>query len=570
MVTSTTLHRRFTRRRKNVMSTLSRWILSHKLIVVLFWLATAIAGVTSSSQAVNALSQQFTLPGREAYETNHAIVKIYGNGGGDTNPLVPVITLPAGTTVDTPGVREQLRAAFARANAAIPHARVSSYATTGNPVFISHDRRTTFGVILIKEPLVLTDVQAAQDDVRRALKHVTIAGAHFHLTGLDALALGDSGGSDPSVLIEILLGGLGALLILIFVFRSFMAVVPLLMVLVAIPTTFLLVWGLTAVTDVSVAVEYLVAFIGLGVAIDYSLLMVMRWREERARGLSNEAAVQRAMETAGTAVIFSGTTVAIGLLALIMLPVPFLRSMGYGGILIPLVSVVVALTLLPVLLATVGPRLDWPRGSSGGRASVFWTRWASLIVRARWQAASIGIAILAVLLYAASQIALGQPKADSLAQRGDARMGLVALERSGIGNGVLNPFEVLVEKGNPNAVARAMARVDGVQGAVAPTASSWHRAGTSLVSVFPVTDASSARGRAIVDHVREAGRAQGGDVRVGGASPLNADFIDAIYGNFPLMIVLIGVATFLLLARAFRSLVLPLKAILPNVLSVGR
>ena len=97
------------------MSTLSRWILSHKLIVVLFWLATAIAGVASSSQAVNALSQQFTLPGREAYETNDTIVKIYGNGGGDTSPLVPVITLPAGTTVDTPGVRAQLRAAFARA-----------------------------------------------------------------------------------------------------------------------------------------------------------------------------------------------------------------------------------------------------------------------------------------------------------------------------------------------------------------------------------------------------------------------------------------------------------------------
>jgi len=145
----------------------------------------------------------------------------------------------------------------------------------------------------------------------------------------------------------------------------------------------------------------------------------------------------------------------------------------------------------------------------------------------------------------------------------------VALERSGLGNGVLNPFEVLVEKGNAKAVARAMARVDGVQGAVAPTGSSWHRTGTSLVSVFPVTDASSARGRAIVDHVRAAGRAQGGDVLVGGASPLNADFIDAIYGNFPLMIVLIGVATFLLLARAFRSLILPLKAILLNVLSVG-
>jgi RND superfamily putative drug exporter len=184
-------------------------------------------------------------------------------------------------------------------------------------------------------------------------------------------------------------------------------------------------------------------------------------------------------------------------------------------------------------------------------------------------AASAGLVILAFLLYASTHIALGQSKPDSLAQRGDAHAGLMALERTGIGNGVINPFEVLVEKGDPNAVARALARVDGVQGAAAPTGSSWRRGGTALVAVFPVTDASSAKGRAIVDRVREAGRAQSGHVRVGGASPLNADFIDAIYGNFPLMIVLIGLATFLLLARAFRSLLLPLKAVVLNVLSVG-
>lgn len=195
----------------------------------------------------------------------------------------------------------------------------------------------------------------------------------FHTTGLNLLADSSSGGSGPSVLVETLLGGLGALLILIFVFRSFMAVVPLLMAVLAIPTAFLLVWGLTAVTDVFFIVEYLVSLIGLGVAIDYSLLVVMRWREERDRGLDNAAAVQRAMETAGRAVVFSSTTVAVGLLALVVLPAPFLRSIGYGGMLIPLVSVLVALTLLPVILATVGPRLDWPRTAAGGRTSHFWT-----------------------------------------------------------------------------------------------------------------------------------------------------------------------------------------------------
>src|SRR5262249_12560246 len=156
-------------------------------------------------------------------------------------------------------------------------------------------------------------------------------------------------GSAPGVLAETLIGGLGALFILILVFGSLLAVVPLLMALVAIPTTFLLVWGLTAITSVSFIVEFLIALIGLGVAIDSSLLIVTRWREERALGHANAEAVQRAMTTAGRAVVFSGTTVGISLLALVVLPVPFLRSVGYGGLLIPLVTVLVACTLLPVV-----------------------------------------------------------------------------------------------------------------------------------------------------------------------------------------------------------------------------
>ena len=123
-------------------------------------------------------------------------------------------------------------------------------------------------------------------------------------------------------------------------------------------------------------VEFLVALIGLGVAIDYSLLVVVRWREERAHGHEGEEAVVRAMQTAGRAVAFSGTTVAIGLLAMIVLPLPFLRSIGYAGMLIPLVSVVVATTLLPIVLLKAGNRLDWPHVRSDDQASRSWTRWA--------------------------------------------------------------------------------------------------------------------------------------------------------------------------------------------------
>src|SRR6202011_2237728 len=138
-----------------------------------------------------------------------------------------------------------------------------------------------------------------------------------HLTGYDALASQSGGGNGPGVLVEALLGGLGALFVLGFVFASFLAIVPIIMAVVSIMTTFLVVWGLTAITDVSPIVQFLVALIGLGVAIDYSLLVVVRWREERAHGLTGDAAVQKAMETAGRAVVFSGTTVAVGLLALV-------------------------------------------------------------------------------------------------------------------------------------------------------------------------------------------------------------------------------------------------------------
>src|SRR4029450_1699484 len=114
--------------------------------------------------------------------------------------------------------------------------------------------------------------------------------------------------------------------------------------------------------EVSFIVQFLVALIGLGVAVDYSLLVVTRWREELAAGHHREAGARGAMAPAGGPVVTSGGTVAVGLLALVLLPVPFLRSIAYAGLLIPLAATLATLILLPGLLATVGPRLDWPAG----------------------------------------------------------------------------------------------------------------------------------------------------------------------------------------------------------------
>jgi putative drug exporter of the RND superfamily len=523
--------------------------------------------VAALGPAGSALSDQFSIPGREGFETNEAVAAIYG-AGGDGAPIVPVVTLPEGTTVDSPGVKEELAAALARVEATLPESMSTSYASTGDRAFVSDDGRTTFALVYIPAKGGVDPGWEEARSAQAALDGVTVGGSSVEVTGLDALRAsgGDNDGAGAGVLLGTLLAALGALIVLIWVFRSFMALVPLLMAFVAIPTTFLLVWPLAAITDVSVIVQFLVALIGLGIAIDYALLVVVRWREERERpNVTNEAAVRNAMEHAGSAVVFSGTTVAISLLALLLLPVPFLRSIGIAGLMIALVSVAVATTLLPVVLATVGPRLDWPRSRRDARASRAWTAWAGLIVRHRWIAAASSTAVLVALVVAAFNIQLGNPRADSLAQDGPARAGLVKLEESGIGTGPLSPFDALVRSGDPAEVAAAVAQVEGVHSAAAPE--EWRRDGTAIVAIIPTADGNSPAGRATLDRIRDT--ALPGTVTVGGEAAQSADFLDLVYGNFAYLLVLISLLTFILLARAFRSLFLPLKAVVLNLLSVA-
>ena len=555
------------------MSSLTRWVLSHKRTVVVFWIVMAVAGVVAAGPATRALTAEFSVPDKEGSVTNLEIAKRYSGTGGDAMPLLPVIALPAGKTIESPGVRSDLVKLDATLKEALPGARIASYPSTGDRAFVSRDGRTVYALVYPNgaDANEFGENPVAARKASRAVAGLTVGGAPIHVTGFDALAQDSGGNSEgPGVLTEAVLGGLGALVVLVFVFASFLAVVPLVMAVVSILTTFVLLLGLTELTTVSPIVQFLIALLGLGVAIDYSLLVVSRWREERSHGHSGDEAVQRAMESAGRAVVFSGITVAIGLLALIALPLPFLRSMGLGGMLIPLVSTVVAITLLPVVLSTLGSRLDWPHRRTDDKASRAWTRWAEGVSRHRWAAAGAGMLVIVALAASAFDMQLGASDAGTIAKSGDANAGLVALERAGIGEGALLPHEILIDgKTDPQKVAAALRDVDGVHGAVAPEGPEWRRGGSAIVDAIPVADSGSDEGGDTLAGVRDAAHATGADVRVGGGPAANADFIDAIYGSFPLMIALIAVTTFILLARAFRSLLLPLKAILLNILSVA-
>ena len=279
--------------------------------------------------------------------------------------------------------------------------------------------------------------------------------------------------------------------------------------------------------------------------------------------------MRNAMQHAGSAVVFSGTTVAISLLALSSLPVPFLRSIGIAGLLIALVSVAVAVTLLPVVLATIGPKLDWPRNAARRPRQ---PRLVGVGPPRRppplGRRASSSTAVLAALVVAASSIQLGNPRADSLAQAGPARAALEKLERVRHRHRPALAVRRARPLGRPRRRRRRAAQsVDGVRSAAAPA--DWRRDGTALVTVIPTEDGNSPAGpRDARPHPRRRATLPA-DVSIGGEAAQSADFLDAVYSNFPLMLALISVLTFLLLARAFRSLILPLKAVLLNLLSVG-
>ena len=550
------------------MPALTRFVLRHKALVALFWVAVAAVGVMTISGTTHRMTNNFAMPG-QAFKVDNQIASQYGNGGSQT-PYVPVITVPAGERITDPAVAAATGRAFAALARAIPDVRIADYATTDNHAFVTSDGRSTFALVYTASVSGFGGPNLGPA-IDRTLTAAVPAGWHVGVTGSDLLANGQQQAKGTGIMVEAMIGSVGSLVILTLVFASFLALLPLVIGGISVLATFLLVGGLTEVTGVSQIVEFLIALIGLGVAIDYSLLVVSRWREERAAGRDNQAAVLEAMNHAGRAVVFSGLTVAIGLLSMIILPVPMLRSVGYGGVLVPLVSVAVAITLLPVILATVGPRLDWPRLRTERRASRVFSAWARGVYRHRWLAALAGLGILTALMLPALSLHLGEPGSSAQATSGAAHDTLVTLTDGGIPSGVITPAEVLVAAapGAPAAVAASAARVPGVYAAVAPATPDYKRAATAIVTVLPAAESGVQAGQATVATLEHTLLGRPHVIGVGGDGASLIDFDHAVYGDFPLMLAVIGVATFLLLVRAFGSVLLAAKAVVFNLISLA-
>jgi putative drug exporter of the RND superfamily len=378
-------------------------------------------------------------------------------------------------------------------------------------------------------------------------------------------------------------GLLAAVLILLIAFGSVVAMgLPIITALFGVGIGLAgvsLVAGLVTTPDFTVEVA---SMIGLGVGIDYALFIVTRYRRALARTGSPEAAVGEAIYTAGRAVVFAGATVMVSLLGMLLMGLPLLRGLAIGSAAAVGVAVLAALTLLPALLGLVGRHLDrlslhrrHGRHAGGPTRENFWHRWSRLVQRRPWPAAIGATAVLLTLAAPVLVMRLGAAD-EGNDPKGTTTRAAYDLLADGFGAGVNGPLLVAVRTPDGPAgaasLARAIAADPDVSYVAPPQASADGRAG--LITVIPTTGPQAARTYDLVQHLRHdvipaAERATGIEAHVGGDTASIIDFTTIFSHRLPLFIGSVLAISFLLLLVVFRSILVPLKAVVLNLLSIG-
>jgi RND superfamily putative drug exporter len=555
------------------MENLTRFVLRHRWAVLGVWIALLAAGGAAASGLADLLTNRFLLPGTDTAKVEDVLQKHYGQ-------------IPDGafTIVARGAPMGELESAAKRAAEALPGARVAGV----QPV---NDELST---ALIVSELERAEAKAYTDDIRAVLGR-DLSAEEVWVTGAAAI----EGDLDPVFAEDLKVGELYiaipiALAILAFVFGTLAFLLPFLLAAFAIPVTLGIIWIFANFIDLTTYLQNMVMLIGLGIAIDYSLLVVYRYREELRTGRSRDDALVRTMNTAGRAVVFSGTAVAIGLALMLAMPLPFMRGFGLGGLIIPAVSVVAGLTILPVLLSFLGAPLDRirfvPKRIDERRAdheANFWGRLSRTVMRRPALIATATAAALLVFAAPVLDLKLGPGSNDGIPQELESVAGFNVL-RDALGAGAIAPTEVVVDTGRNGG-----ARDPEVQAATERLISSLQAdpeiarvqfdetaqhvdAGRRYLRIEAAgkSDYGSEPAQQFVDRLRGelipgAQFPSGVEVLAGGAPAGGVDFLDLTYGAFPWLVLAVLLLTYVLLVRAFRSLLLPLKAIVMNLLSIG-
>jgi RND superfamily putative drug exporter len=560
------------------MERLTRTMIRYRWAVVGAWIAIFLVSGMASAGLSDLLTNRFTLPGSDTAKTETILEDHFGQNS--TGSFMIVVRGEAGSAE---GLLPEVQQAAIRAAAVLPTAEVAA-------VEAPSDRVVNALIVSNLEP---ADAKGYTDDMREAAGE--IPGAELYVSGQAAIEHDlDPVFAEDLFVGEILIAIPIAFLILLFVFGTLALLIPLVFAAAAIPATLAIIWIFANFMELSTYLQNLVMLIGLGIAIDYSLLVVYRYREELRSGKSKEDALVRTMQTAGRAVVFSGTAVAIGLGLMLAMPLPFMRGFGVGGLFIPLVSIVCALTLLPVLLYFLAAKLDRvrviPKRITERREAElnFWVRLSRAIMRRPVVFATAASAVLVALALPVFALELGPGSNKGIPQDLEGVQGLNVISEE-LGEGALAPTVIVVNAQRPGGidspeVQTALERLQqGLRADPEVAAVTVDQASVQYVEpsrqylqmqVIGKSEYGVPASLDFVDRLRDriipaAGFPGSAEVLAGGGPPGGADFLDLTYGAFPWLVLAVLVLAYLLLLRAFRSVLLPLKAIVLNLLSIG-
>ncbi|MBM0276005.1 MMPL family transporter [Micromonospora tarensis] len=569
---------------------LTRWaalVVRRRLLVLLCTLGFVVLAGALGGGVLNRLSAGgYDDSSSSSAEASAILAERFGSGEANL-----VLLVSSGASVDDPATAAAATSLSERLGREQDVAWVTSYWTAGRPAAL----RAGDG----RQALVLARIAGTEDEVLKRVKTLApdyrgdIDGLRVSVGGSAQVAdeLNEQTAKDLAKA-EAIIGPI-TLVVLLIVFGSLVAAaLPLAIAAVAIPGTFLVLWLLTQATDVSFLALNMTTGLGLGLAIDYSLLIVSRYRDELALGQDVSGAIGTAMRTAGRTVLFSAVTVAIALVGLLVFPLYFLRSFAYAGIGVTVLAAATALIVLPALLAYIGHRVDrfrlWRRRSVRPVESGCWHRLATLVSRRPMLTGGFVVVLLLLLVTPFFHIKFGladdrvlPPSApahqvsDAIRAQFPAREAdpllVVAPDLPATGVQTLDGYATELSR------LPHVARVDAPTGSYAggvrvaepsgPSQAFTAPRGTgAYLSVLSTVEPYSDDGRALVRQVRDLPAPS--QVLVTGSAARFVDTMSALKERMPYAIAIIVVTTLILLFLLSGSLLMPIKAIVLNMLSL--
>jgi putative drug exporter of the RND superfamily len=554
----------------------SSWCCGHRKTVIIGWIVALVAIGMIGGSAGSAYTEEFKLPASDSTKALELLEQRFPAQSGEAATIV----FKADDGVESPAVKRKMEGVFAEV-AKFPHVSevASPYAGDGAAA-ISDDGKIAYATIQFDVTNQDIDKDKTEEIIELA-QGASGDGLQVELGGqpIEEVRAEEEGG-DSSFAI----GLLAAVVVLLLTFGSVVAMgLPIVTALFALGVGLSLVTLGSHVFDTANFAPQLAAMIGLGVGIDYSLFILARFRNGLDEGLEPREAAVAAVDTSGRAVLFAGTVVIISLMGMWLLGISFLYGVAVAAALAVLFTMIAALTLLPALLTIAGHRVDKLRiPGLGSRATSIdensrWFRWSRTVQRRPVLAAVASGGLLLVLCIPTLSLRLGSNDAGT-DPSGTTTRAAYDLLADGFGAGFNGPFlmaAALPEKGDDAALVELKRTLDEDPAVAETTPVTLNEAeDTGVFQAYPTTSPQSADTTTLLDHVRDEvippiEQRTGTQVHVGGITAIFEDFGDAISEKLPLFIGVVVLLSALLLTIVFRSLLVPLKAMVMNLLSIG-